>query len=110
MTSTADIIVQKVADALLVPNGALRFVPASETSELPSSDGGFLSRLMPRPPSTVAEVRTEGKQRVWVLRNGQAVAVSIVVGTTDGVKTEVREGDLQPNEAVIVDTASGSGD
>lgn len=112
MTSTADIIVQKVADALLVPNGALRFIPASETSESSSSNGGFLSRLMPRPPrssSTVAEVRTDGKQRVWALRNGQAVAVSIVVGTTDGVKTEVREGDLQPNEAVIVDTASGSG-
>jgi hypothetical protein len=44
-----------------------------------------------------------------VLRNGQAVPVPIVAGTTDGLRTEVLEGALQPDDAVIVDNASGAG-
>ncbi len=110
MTSTADIVVQTAIDALLVPNGALRFVPASETPESPSS-GSFLGRLMPRPPQTtvVHETPAGAKQRVWVLRNGQPVAVAIDTGITDGVKTAVLEGNLQLNEPVIVDAVSAGG-
>jgi len=112
MTATADVVVQKVTDAVLVPNAALRFVPASETAASAPSGGGFLSRLMPRPPrppAAGADARADGKQRIWVLRSGSPVAVPIVMGTTDGLHTEVLEGDLQLNDAVIVDTATGGG-
>jgi len=113
MTATADVVVRKVTGAVLVPNAALRFVPISETPEPSADGGGFLRRLMPRPPrssATVADADGDRKQRVWVLRDGQAVPVSIVVGTTDGLRTELLEGDLKPNDAVIVDTANGNGE
>lgn len=114
MTATADLVVQKVEDAALVPNAALRFVPAGVDTQVTTEENrGFLERLMPRPPrraAAPAEAIVDRKhQRVWVLKDGEAVAVAIVVGTTDGLKTEVLEGDLEPGAAVIVDTASEGG-
>jgi HlyD family secretion protein len=48
MTATAEITVEKVADALTVPNAALRFSPAAEGDARRSS---FLQKLIPgRPP------------------------------------------------------------
>jgi HlyD family secretion protein len=112
MTATADLVVTHVTQTLLVPNAALRFVPATGTQDAASTSGGSLvSRLMPRrsrPVSKAAkEVGAPGKrQRVWVLRNGEAVAVWIIVGATDGRMTEMLTGDLQPPSEVIVDTAA----
>jgi HlyD family secretion protein len=62
----------------------------------------------PRPSSSPPrEVTAEGRhQRVWVLRDGQPVAVSITVGATDGRMTEVLDGDIQPESAVVVETAT----
>ncbi len=48
MTATAEIVVQQVSDALLVPNAALRFSPKSAQANRRS--GGFLQRLLPRFP------------------------------------------------------------
>lgn len=109
MTSTADIIVEKATNALLVPNAALRFAPASETA---SSGGSVLSRLLPRPPqgtTTVTEADSGSKRRIWVLRNGQLVGVTIVAGITDGLNTAVTEGELQSSDAVVLDVAATGG-
>jgi HlyD family secretion protein len=107
MTATAEIVVQQVNNALLVPNAALRFSPAAAQSGKQSV--GFLQRLLPRPPS--ATFRAASKQddsgpnrTVWVLRDGVAVAVPVVVGATDGRKTEIRKGEITPDQAIIVDT------
>jgi hypothetical protein len=40
------------------------------------------------------------------LRDRQAVAVSITVGSTDGRMTEVTGGDLEPGMALIVNTGT----
>jgi HlyD family secretion protein len=112
MTATADLVVKQVTNVLLVPNAAFRFVPSTETQETTSTSGGSLvSRLMPRRPSPSAtsskEVAAEGKrQRVWVLRDGQPVAVSITVGATDGRMSEAIDGDIQPGSVVIVETTT----
>jgi hypothetical protein len=42
-----------------------------------------------------------GRQRVWVLRDGQPVERLVKVGLSDGQKTEILEG-LTEGEAVIV--------
>lgn len=46
MTATADVTVEHVADALLVPNAALRWTPPSDATE---AGGSLLSRMLPRP-------------------------------------------------------------
>jgi HlyD family secretion protein len=42
------------------------------------------------------------RARVWVMRDGKPVAVSIVIGLDDGDTVEVIEGDLKPGDKVIV--------
>ena len=42
-----------------------------------------------------------GQGRVWVLRDGEPVALSVVLGLDDGNFTEIVEGDLQPGDHVI---------
>jgi HlyD family secretion protein len=106
MTATAEIVVQQVEDALLVPNAALRFSPASQGDK---KGPGFLQRLLPRPPSATFRPPSEPEptgpnRRVFVLRNGVPAAVSVVIGATDGRKTEIREGAIELGDAIIVDT------
>jgi HlyD family secretion protein len=38
------------------------------------------------------------------LRDGVPVAVPVVIGATDGRKTEIRQGEIKPGEAIIFDT------
>jgi len=42
------------------------------------------------------------RARVWVMRDGKPVPVSIVIGLDDGDTVEVIEGDLKPGDKVIV--------
>jgi HlyD family secretion protein len=110
MTTTADVLVAKVSNALLVPNAALRFSPATSSQRSPSTSGGLFGRMMPRPPAPAQGPQvptTMGKaQRVWILRDGQAMAVDITVGMTDGRMTEVTSGNLEPGTPVIVQAAA----
>ena len=107
MTATADITVKKVENAILVPNAALRFTPPMQKEQTPSG-GSILSKLLPRPPSQSKyheDVSTDKtKQRVWVLQDGQPVAIPIVVGSADETFTEVLKGEIKPGMVVIVDT------
>jgi HlyD family secretion protein len=112
MTATAEIVIDEIVDALLVPNAALRFnPPAAEGSAAPSTSGGLVSRLMPRPPGraqTRRESMPQEARQVWTLRNGQPVALLVQTGATDGYRTQILDGDLQPGTALIVDSDSAN--
>lgn len=105
MTATARIVTAQRENVLLVPNAALRFAPP--TASDPAQQGSFVSRLMPRPPQpkkqTAMAVATSGPQQVWVLRDGQPVAVPVTVGVSNGRQTEVLGGELQAGMAVITE-------
>lgn len=107
MTGTAEIIAARRDNALLAPNAALRFTPAPPAAAQKSS-GGFLSRMMPRPPRQSAQrapAAPKGQaQNVWVLRDGQPLAVPVSVGATDGRMTEVTGGELREGTQVITET------
>jgi HlyD family secretion protein len=108
MTATAEITVQHIADAILVPNAALRFTPP-RPQERESSHGGLLRALLPHPPHARSKRREaaatdQTQPRVWVLRNGRAASIPVTVGATDGVMTEVRGGSIKPGMALLVDT------
>jgi HlyD family secretion protein len=103
MTATAEITTTEIADTLLVPNAALRFTPPTgDTVE----DQSFLRRIIPGPPRFRPASRREdtGSNRtVWVLRDGDPTPVEVVIGLSDGKRTEVRGGEIQVGEALIVD-------
>lgn len=103
MTVTAVITVQQLQDVVLVPNAALRFAPPIESK---TETGGGLFGSMFRPPrSTRRQAGTEaGGRNVWVLREGQPFAVSVEAGPSDGQFTQLRAGEIEPGETVIVDS------
>jgi HlyD family secretion protein len=114
MTATAEITVERIDDALLVPNAALRFTPPSVAAN-ESGRGGLVSMLLPRPPARRrpggAETGDKSSQRVWTLREGIPVPVPVTTGSSDGTRTVVTSGNLEAGLPVIVDleaTSAGS--
>lgn len=110
MTATAEISTASRDNALLVPNAALRFTPAASGAKKADS-GGILASLlprMPRPPSTRAarNGNDKGSKQVWVLKDGQPVAMKIKTGLSNGRMTEVLEGELKPGMQVITDSVT----
>jgi len=111
MTATADIVVQEITDAVLIPNVALRFVPPQEEETVKSESGGtVLSKLFPRPARRPAVPRNEtkaGRQAsVWIIENGEPTPIEITTGVTDGIMTEVTAGDISPGMELVVDSRS----
>lgn len=109
MTATATIVVSERRQVLLVPSAALRFTPAS-VNAAPSS-GGLVSKLMPRPPHGASRAAAGGNgkvRQVWVLRDGQPVAVPVTVGASNGQLSEVAGDTLQPGMRVITESLGGA--
>ncbi|HJV84235.1 MAG TPA: efflux RND transporter periplasmic adaptor subunit [Noviherbaspirillum sp.] len=112
MTATASIVTASRENVLLVPNAALRFSPPSAKPS--GSNGGLVGSIMPRPPRSNVPKRATitpgkgGSQQVWVLRDGQPVAVPVTLGASDGRVTEVMSGELQPGMAVITESVSAA--
>jgi HlyD family secretion protein len=81
MTATAVIKTAQVHNALSVPNAALRFTPARDSSALAASP--------------VSATRGSGNShQVWTLRQGTPVAIILKTGLTDGQWTEVTGGNV----------------
>lgn len=110
MTATADIVVRKIDNALLVPGAALRFTPP--TREEKKEAAGLIASILPRPPRPMirqADDKTDRKQqRVWTLLDGQLTAIPVTVGSVSGGMAEVISGDIQPGMSVGVDTIASA--
>ncbi len=112
MTANAVITVNKIEQALLIPNAALRFSPPAQQQGGSSGRGNLVSRLFPRPPAGPSKQKTDenvnkAQKRVWILRNGQLEPVTVTTGATDGIMTEVTEGPIEPGTALVIDTVTG---
>jgi len=107
MTATAEIVVLQVQDALLVPNPALRFSPAATQT---GGQQSLLQRLLSGRPTFRPPSKQEGNiganRRVWILRDGVPAAVPVVIGATDGRRTEIVKGEIAADQAVIVDAVA----
>ncbi len=120
MTATAELTARRLRDALLVPNAALRFTPPTAASQAAAADsgGGLVSKLLPRPPGrrpaangnngkngNGADVRQGTTQRVWTLQAGRPSPLPVQIGLTDGKRTQLLSGQVEPGLALIVDSA-----
>jgi HlyD family secretion protein len=108
MTATAEIAVQNIEDALMVPNVALRFSPPADQSGKSTQGGGLIRSLFPMPRRPVRKERSAvengtRRQRVWTLRDGQPDPISIATGATNGVMTVVTGGAIEAGTPVVVD-------
>ncbi len=113
MTATAEITVQSLKNALMVPNAALRFSPPAAQEEDSGGGSGLLGLLMPRRPggstqSSSIQADADGRHTIWVLKDNQPVAVSVGIGASDGSRTVIVDGDLSASDPVIVSARTGS--
>lgn len=112
MTATADIVVRKVENTLLVPNAALRFTPPQKEGEEKNkqTNSSFIRKMFPRPGRS-AERRVQKKsdprqQQVWTIQDKRPVAIPVTTGSTDGILTEITSGEILPETELIVDATS----
>lgn len=97
MTATVTLVYADRADALRVPNAALRFTP----------EGTVLSHPEGASPDGGSAASPEGASHtVWLLRNGAPLAVQVHTGISDGRFTELLSGDRAAGDVVIVDSAA----
>lgn len=89
MTATAEIRAADIKDALLVPNGALRFTPPME-----------IAVTAPKPPAPKSGVNWG---RVWVVSGSKITARDLKLGVSNGRETQVLEGEVTPGEALATD-------
>lgn len=100
MTAYVSIAVTERRNVLFVPNIALRFKPADKTGEntKPRSESG-------KPKE---DKRDGFSGRLYVLRNGQLVAVPVKLGITDNRNTEILSGDIKAGDQIVTGDAQGS--
>jgi HlyD family secretion protein len=111
MTATADITVENVENAILIPGAALRFTPP--VKEERKSSGSLIDNLLPHPPKPESRERdntvTNNRlKRIWILKEGALSSASITVGATQSGTTQVVSGDIQPGMLVVVDVVTGT--
>lgn len=112
MTAVATIVATEREGVLLVPNTALRFSPSTTAVASKSSkNSSILSKMMPRPRRNStkvagAENKAARTSQIWVLQEGQPVAIQVQTGISDGRMTEVSGDQLTPGMAVITDQRS----
>jgi HlyD family secretion protein len=109
MTATAEIVVQKVDKATLVPLAALRFTPPIEEEQKQRS-GGVIGAILPHPPreknDTNGPDTNKKKQQVWVLKEGKPVAIPVTIGASNGTMVEVIDGDVKPGLPVLTEATT----
>jgi len=92
LTANVRILVDRRADALKIPNAALRFRP-------PSPDGEPLA----------AQEKTRGPSQIWILDEGRLSGVAVKLGLNDEYFTEVLEGDVKEGQSVVVGSGARDG-
>jgi HlyD family secretion protein len=103
MTARAEITVRQIDDALLVPNAALNFQPVDSGKGVT----GFLQHFQPSISSaqpTAKQNDRDRPQRVWILRDGAPVMAPVIVGATDGRRTEILNDGVVLGQAIITNT------
>jgi len=109
MTATADIVVKKLDDILLIPNAALRFTPPRSSRQgMKKKNRGMLGALLPRRKRPAATKKKEdnlpkNQRRIWTLSQGKPVPVTVTTGVTDGQMTEILAGDIVPGMELLTD-------
>jgi HlyD family secretion protein len=101
MTAATRIVTDQRTDVTRVPNQALRYRPSSST--------GPASRRLEERSTTLAADEANQAQ-LWLLRDGQTVSTSVVIGLEDDSFTEIVQGDVKPGDRVIIGEQSVAGD
>ena len=76
--------------------------------------GGALARAIDRSLDRSMVIQYHRKknrthQKVWTVKDGNLVKVSIIIGETDDTNSEVKSGDLKAGDVCVIKTAPKGG-
>jgi HlyD family secretion protein len=108
MTVTADIVVARRSDALLVANAAFRFSPPQTGSAATPGFGSLLGNLASPPATAQAAARPAHigggpQRRIYKLERGELRPVTVTPGRTDGSHTEILAGEISVGDMIVTD-------
>ncbi len=113
MTASVTFVLAQVADAVKIPNAALRFKPSREQLQALSDEFGIQLGARPNREGRGSAGGGGGggdgkpnlgdKKRVFKLEDGKPKVVMVKPGLTDGSATEMLEGDLKPGDQLITE-------
>jgi len=105
MTANARIVTAERDDVLQVPLQALRFAPAGteqhEHHHHEGTGGGS---------DAIKTANSDRKGHLWVQDDGKIRRVNVGRGLDDGTDVEIRSGDLQPGDQVVIDQTNPAGE
>jgi HlyD family secretion protein len=111
LTAHVEFEIDRREDVLLVPNSALRYTPRPELVLQTPGQPAEATAVADEPSS---EVRTASAsdggseepkgdaRRVWVRKGNHVYPIDVLVGTTDGTKSEILGGDLEPGMQIVL--------
>jgi len=94
MTANVTIVYASKENVLRIPNAALRFRPSADLLASIRPAGGAVD---------AAERHQTGRRTVWVLRDGRPRQVVVKTGLSDGVASELVEGEVEEGDQLITD-------
>jgi HlyD family secretion protein len=102
LTANLQFQISKTENALLVPNGALRWSPSRPEQVVPDARQDFIDAQ--RRKDKENGKAKEGRQRatVWIKDGAFVRPVKVKIGHSDTLMTEVLEGDLQEGAELVV--------
>lgn len=105
MTASITIVTQRRAEALRIPNAALRYRPPD--AKAPHAAGGVVANAW-ADEAPRADPPQPGARRVtaWKLEGGSPVRVALQAGISDGHDTEVISGLAEGDQVVLADGAA----
>ena len=103
MTAYVSIAVAERHDILFVPNAALRFKPAVDTSKKPAPEGKRDTATSRGQPG-----RNAFTGRVYVLKKGELTPVTVKLGITDSRNTEIISGELKSGDQLVIGDTQGT--
>lgn len=104
LTAYVNIAVAERKNVLLVPNAALRFKPsnADNTKSADASKAGSNHANGEKQSDSFKPKRDNFSGKVYVLRQGELVPVSVSLGITDNRNTEIVSGELKVGDQLIL--------
>ena len=109
MTAYVSITVADRKNALIVPNAALRFKPSSSDKVAIKQPGSEArnGNGMPKPEKS-RPVHDAYSGKVYLLKNGELVPVTVKLGITDNSNTEILSGDIKPGDPLVIGDTQGA--
>ena len=103
MTATAEIIAQKIAPTLTVPNGALRFTPPGFAVKRAEDGTLAAERIRPNVPAPLMPMLPGGQAIMWIADGRTPKPVAVKTGASDGLRTLVTGNGIKEGTKVLVD-------